>query len=397
MACLIDGHVCKPRQSVDSSQKEDQWKTEYKFCFELLKVMVDISPGQRGLTDCNRPTVIYNLDKITLTVVGTYTRCVEVEEDCEDPPIFRRRCPRCGRMLIAAEEFCSWCLNDPFPGGHTVEETSSSWTTVQTRDQRSGGTTVLPQDGEGLLWVQSLSGPESEPGTFALCALWNDVEDREPIQCVELCSWCGGEQCVASMNPSHAGEHICFGCKVGYPVEVKVKENNVTVEKQAPPKQRLVCDWCGKLSKYKCYECDDRLCQMCSRGCNHPQLSCNGTFCPNHSTHHWCWDTDTDDDGDPRPILNKKKKVAGVHKKGKKYKDEDNHNLNEERRHGTNLDYHKEDKKTLGVISEFNPKCAKGSSAALLPLQTTKISPSQSEVSKSSSASQSESSADEEI
>ena len=55
------------------------------------------------------------------------------------------------------------------------------------------------------------------------------------------------------------------------------------------------------------------------------------------------------------------------------------------------------DEETLDVISEVKRKCSKGNSVALLPLQTTSTSPSKSEVSRSSSASQPESSADEEL
>ena len=55
------------------------------------------------------------------------------------------------------------------------------------------------------------------------------------------------------------------------------------------------------------------------------------------------------------------------------------------------------DEETLGVISEVDRKCSKGNSVALLPPQTTSTNPSKSEVSQSSSASQLESSADEEL
>ena len=55
------------------------------------------------------------------------------------------------------------------------------------------------------------------------------------------------------------------------------------------------------------------------------------------------------------------------------------------------------DEETLGIISEVNQKCSKGNSVALLPLQTTSTNPSKSEVCQSSSASQRESSADEEL
>ena len=638
----------RPTHCVELShltQKEDQWKTEYKHCFELLRIIGDISPRQRELTDCNAPpgikslvedvfragcqdpasvaakrkeattfvawckalalaaekkgapTNIYDLDKLTPTVVSTYIRDQRargstvppkvwdgllwvqsvsgLQLHVQDPlvknqknPVERTAFDREPTPAEMATEDELRAMEDYTVHGETPVErvyggflanlghgtlrwkdAQFSRDLVETKDAIVGTGAIKKRgilkwaslkaglNGEnwGGVWLNSLKefgmprkdfvllAPNNDfDGFIEQIATYNDAVNvqrylmmksarlgytAEQALCKALHSWrhlynTAARQLGVDPQGQEKIGHWAKGSSMpetydsrGCVVELKSKTTVLNalqkgwqvadegcvpephpdnIEKHAPPKQSLVCDWCGKLSQYKCNECFGKLCRMCSRGCNHPHFSCNGVFCPSHSTIHTCSDTDTDDDDDPCPILNKKKKVAKTSKKDKKLKKEETVNLNEELRHVVNLDYHmvhvwrkgdttlcnhwvcgspdqaegppfgrsldyirtpmmmqqkkpvmkklgwckrchsqqividkldemammamdEEDDKTLGVISEINRKCSKGNSVALLPIQTTRTSPSKTEVSKSSSASQSESSADEEL